>query len=116
MRRVDPRPRAPPLFPATQAYPSRYPSPYPRLISLVALLSPSCAPVPPMLMRLSGSGRKRGPCCSPWEPPGPNGVRVGGGDGRSPPRLPPPLFTRRLPPRKLNPPAVILFGNFGQLL
>lgn len=81
---------------------------------------PCCPPAvlqsPPMLMGLSGSRQKGGPCCSPWEPPGPNGVRVGGGDGCSSPRLPPPLFTRRLPPRKLNPPAVILFGNFGQLL
>lgn len=116
VRRVDPRPRVPPLFPAAQAYPSRYPSPHPRLISLVALLSPSCAQVATMLMGLSGSGREGGPCCSPWEPLGPSGVRVGGRDGRSTPRLPPPLFTRRLPPRKLNPPAVILFGNFGQLL
>lgn len=96
--------------------PFQYPSPHPWLISLVALLSPSCAQVPTMLMGLSGPGREGGPRCSPWEPLGPSGVRVGGGDGCSPPRLPPPLFTRRLPPRKLNPPAVILFGNFGQLL
>lgn len=52
----------------------------PLLIPLVAWLSPSFAPVPSVLTRLSGPGRGEGPFSSPWGPLGPSGVRVGEGD------------------------------------
>lgn len=111
VRRVDPGLGSPLCSPPPQPILPGSPPPHPLRISP----SPSCALVPLVVTGLSGSERKRGPCSSPWEPPGPSGVRVAGGNCPSQPRLPPPLFTRRQPPRKLNPPAVILFGNFGQL-
>lgn len=110
-RRADPRPRVPALFPAAPASPPRSPPRPPSPAHRVGgLAAPQLCTSPLGAHGLSGLRRGAGPCSWPWGPLGPSGVRR-----PSPPRLPPPLFTRRLPPRKLNPPAVILFGNFGQL-
>lgn len=92
------------------------PRPIPPLSPLMAALSPICAPGPSVLAG-SRSREGRGTLLLAWGPPGPGGVGMGVGGETAPsrPRLSPPLFTRRLPPRKLNPPAVILFGNYGKL-
>ena len=88
----------------------------PLLISAVTPLSLVCAPVPRVLV---GSRDPVGEGTlllalgtPPWSQ---QNEEWEGETAPLRPRLPPPLFTRLLPPRKLNPPAVILFGNFGQL-
>lgn len=111
---------SPPLFPAALASRPRSP--------LILIPTPPAPPgggraVPHLCAGalgahgLSGSGREGGgTLLRALGTPG--SQRSEGWEGETAPRrprLPPPLFTRRLPPRKLNPPAVILFGNFGQL-
>lgn len=87
------------------------------LISAVAPLSPVCAPVPRVLVG-SRDPVGEGTLLLALGTPPPLSQQNEEWEGETAPRrprLPPPLFTRLLPPRKLNPPAVILFGNFGQL-
>jgi hypothetical protein len=52
---------------------------------------------------------------APGDTPGLCRVGVSGTGGPSSVPLSLPLFSRRPPPWKVNPPVVILFGNFGQL-
>lgn len=118
VRRADPRPRVPPLFPAALASRPRSP------LILIPPAPPGGGLAVPHLCAgalgahgLSGPGREGGGTLLRAVGT-PGSQRSEGWEGETAPRrprLPPPLFTRRLPPRKLNPPAVILFGNFGQL-
>ena len=109
--------QVPSLFPAASASPLRSPphSHSPLLISGVASLSPIFAPVSPVLVGSRDSGGEGTLLLAPGTPWSQQSEEWEGETGPRRPCLPPPLFTRRLPPRKLNPPAVILFGNFGQL-
>ena len=88
----------------------------PLLISAVTPLSLVCAPVPRVLVGSRDPVGEGTLLLALGNPPWSQQTEEGEGE-TAPlrPRLPPPLFTRLLPPRKLNPPAVILFGNFGQL-
>lgn len=113
---ADPRPQVSPLFPAAPASPPRSPLTYPAPAHLGGGLTvPHLCASSPDIHGLSEPGGE-GTLLLDLGTPG-SQQSEGWERETAPrrPRLPPPLFTRRLPPRKLNPPAVILFGNFGQL-
>lgn len=107
----------PPFVPGRPSLPSEVPPhSHPRLlISGVTSLSPIFALVSPVLMGSRESGGEGTLLLAPGTPWSQQSEEWKGETAPRRPCLPPPLFTSRLPPRKLNPPAVILFGNFGQL-